>query len=111
MADENESGVTKDVQRLFPFAKRSAIIIVGRHKMYHDQNRIAFVLVATDISDNSMQELEKNMPRTPVVQKFSSEELKIHFDQDNAKMIAFKKSDLASSILAELKSYRIDNPI
>ena len=107
MADEKE----KDVRRLFPFAKRSAITIVGRQKMYHGQNRIAFVLVATDISDNSMQELKKNMARTPLVQRFSSDEFKMHFDRDNAKMIAFKKSDLASSILAELKAYRIDNPI
>ena len=91
-----------------PFAKRSAITIVGRHKMYHDQKCIAFVLVATD---NSMRELKKNMAKTPLVQKLSSDELKMNFNRDTAKMIAFKKSDLASSILGELKSYRIDNRV
>ncbi len=109
MTDKKENDVTKDVRRLFPFAKRSAITMVGRQKMYHAKDRIAFVLVATDLSDNSMQELKKNMERTPLVQKFSSDELKIHFDEENVKMIAFKKSDLASSILAELQLYRIDS--
>jgi hypothetical protein len=100
----------KEVARLFPFARRTNIVVVGRKKMMHLRGGIEFVLVSTDISANSIKEIRKNLPGTPVAQRYSSEEFLQYFDKENTKMIGFRRSDLASSILSELDDYVLVAP-
>jgi len=101
----------KGVERLFPFVLRSRILLVGREVLYRSKGRLHFVLVTTDLSDNSRREILNDFGQHyPVVQHFSSADLEKHFGIRNAKVIGFAKSNLAQSIYSELKEHRLQTP-
>ncbi len=104
------SSSNKPVERLFPFVLRSRILIVGREQIYRSKGRLHFVLVTTDLSENSREQILRDFAHYPVVERFTSADLEHHFKIKGAKVVGFKKSGLAQSLYAEMKEARINKP-
>ena len=98
------------VERLFPFVLRSRGLLVGRETLQRSKSQLHFVLITTDVSDNSRSEILAAFAHYPVVQCYSSADLEKFFALKGTKVVGFKKSGLAQSIYAELKSHRINRP-
>ena len=103
---EERSGlaVRKPVERLFPFVLRSRVAVVGRETLWRLRSRLAFLLMATDISENSRREIRRDFSRVPVFERYTAAELEGWFHYRNCRVLGVKKSDLARSILKELKA-------
>ena len=101
---------TKPVERLFPFVLRSRNLIAGRDTLLRSKSKLHFVLITTDISENSRDEILAEFAHYPVVQHYQTDDLKNHFGLEGAKVIGFAKSGLAQSLYAELKQYRVNRP-
>ncbi len=100
----------RPVERLFSFVLRSRILIVGRDTLARSKSRLHFVLITHDLSETSRAEILSDFAHYPVVQHYTAEELEKFFGIKGAKVIGFKKSDLAQSLYAELKKHRINGP-
>src|ERR1044071_3902385 len=101
----------KPVERLFPFVLRSCNLIVGRDNLGRSKSRLHFILITTDISENSLNEIRAAFSHYPIVQNYTSADLEKHFGLKGAKVVGFQKSGLAQSLYAELKKYRINKPV
>jgi ribosomal protein L7Ae-like RNA K-turn-binding protein len=101
----------KDVARLFPFVLKTRGLLVGREALHANKGHLHFVLIAEDIAEASKAEVLKDFAYYPVVQHFTAEDLAKFFNVKGAKAVGFTKSGLAQSIYAELKSYRINQPM
>ena len=102
--------LSKPVERLFPFVLRSRNLLVGRDTLQRSKSKLHFVLITTDISDNSRAEILSEFAHYPVVQHYQTEDLEKHFGLKGSKVVGFAKSGLAQSVYAELKQYRINKP-
>lgn len=102
----SESGA--EVERLFPFVLRSRNLLVGRERLRRSKRKLHFVLITTDLSENSRTEILSDFAHYPVVQRYTSEDLEKFFKVHGAKVIGFEKSGLAQSLYAGLKAYRIN---
>ena len=100
----------KPVERLFPFVLRSRTLMIGRDTLLRSKSKLHFVLITTDISDNSRSEILSDFSHYPVVQHYTSEDLEKYFGIKSAKVIGFEKSGLAQSIYAEMKQHRLNKP-
>jgi ribosomal protein L7Ae-like RNA K-turn-binding protein len=106
----NESN-SKPVERLFPFVLKSRALLVGRDTLRRRKGKLHFVLITTDLSEGSREEILKDFSHYPVVQKYTSAELDTFFGIKGAKVVGFTKSGLAQSIYAEMKEARINQPV
>ena len=100
----------KPVERLFPFVLRSRNLLAGRDTLLRSKSKLHFVLITTDISENSRAEILSEFAHYPIVQHYQTHDLKTHFGLEGAKVVGFAKSGLAQSLYAELKQYRINMP-
>ena len=100
----------KSVARLFPFVLKARILIQGRDTLARSKGRLHFVLITTDLSDSSREQILKDFAHYPVVQHYTSAELEAHFGVKATKVLGFAKSGLAQSIYAELKPHRLNRP-
>jgi hypothetical protein len=105
-----EAATAKPVERLFPFVLRSRILLAGRETLLRSKSKLHFVLITTDISENSRTEILSDFAHYPIVQHYIPEDLEKHFGLKGAKVIGFAKSGLAQSLYAELKQHRINRP-
>ena len=105
-----ETPKAKPVERLFPFVLRSRNLLAGRDTLLRSKSKLHFVLITTDISENSRAEILSEFAHYPVVQHYQTEDLEKHFGLKGAKVIGFAKSGLAQSLYAELKQHRINMP-
>ena len=101
----------KPVERLFPFILRSRKLLVGREVLARSKSKLQWILIATDISESSRDQLLADFRDYPVVQSFSSADFERLFNVRNAKVLGFAKSPLSKSIYAELKNQRINKPV
>ncbi len=101
----------KPVERLFPFALRARILVVGRETLLRSKSRLHFVLITTDLSDQSRKEVLSDFAHYPVIQRYTSAELEHLFALKGTKVLGFAKSGLAQSIYAEMKEHRLNKPI
>lgn len=102
---------TKSVERLFPFVLKSRALLIGRDTLGRSKSKLHFVLVTTDLSEGSRAEILADFKHYPIVQKYTSEELNTFFGVKGAKVVGFAKSGLAQSIYAEMKEFRINQPV
>jgi hypothetical protein len=107
MANETQS---RSTERLFPFVLRARILLVGRERLFRSKRHLHFVLITTDLSENSRAEILQAFAHYPVVQCYAAADLERFFKIKGAKVIGFKKSGLAQSVYAELKAHRINRP-
>ena len=101
----------KSVERLFPFVIKSRCLIVGRDTLARSKGQLHFILITTDISENSRAQILKDFEHYPVVQCYSEADLEKHFGFKGTKLVGFAKSGLAQSIYAELKPHRLNKPV
>ncbi len=97
----------REVERLFPFVLRARKLLVGRDTLRRNKSRLHFVLITLDISEASRHEILSDFAHYPVVQEYTSSQLEQFFGIKGAKVIGFKKSEIAQSIYAGLKDCRI----
>ena len=102
---------TKSVERLFPFVVKSRAFIVGRDILARSKSNLHFILVTTDISENSRDQILRDYTHYPVVQCYTEADLEKFFAVKGTKVLGFTKSGLAQSIYAELKPHRINKPV
>ena len=102
---------SRPVERLFTFALRSRILIVGRDTLARSKSKLHFVLITNDLSEASRTAILSDFAHYPVVQHYTQDELEKFFRVKGTKVIGFEKSGLAKSLYAELKQYRINRPI
>ncbi|GJQ54212.1 MAG TPA: hypothetical protein PKN95_05685 [Verrucomicrobiota bacterium] len=100
----------KPVTRLFPFVLKARVLIAGRDTLARSKSRLQFILITTDLSENSRTRVLQDYAPYPVVQHFTAADLENHFGLQGTKVIGFAKSDLARSLYAEMKAYRINRP-
>src|SRR5262245_22965496 len=82
----------KPVERLFPFVLRSRNLIAGRDTLLRSKSKLHFVLITTDISENSRDEILSEFAHYPIVQHYQTQDLKNHFGLEGARVIGFAKS-------------------
>lgn len=97
-------------EKLFPFVLRSRALLVGRETLRRSKRKLHFVLITTDLSENSRTEVLAEFAHYPVVQRYTSVEIAGFFGVQGAKVVGFQKSGLAQSLYASLKSFRINQP-
>lgn len=107
----NKPVSAQPVERLFAFVLRSRILIVGRDTLARSKSRLHFVLITHDLSENSRSDILAEFAHYPVVQHYTQQDLETLFGIKGTKVVGFQKSGLAQSIYAELKQYRVNNPI
>ncbi len=101
----------KAVERLFPFVLKARALIVGRDTLARSKGRLHFVLITTDLSENSREQVRQDFAHYPVVQHYTEADLERFFQLKGTKVVGFAKSGLAQSIYAELKQHRINPPV
>lgn len=97
-------------EKLFPFVLRAKKLLVGRDTLLRCRSRLQFILITTDISENSREEILQAFGVYPVIQKYTAADLERFFGLRNTRVIGFEKSSLASSLYAALKESRINKP-
>lgn len=110
MSTSESDPSAKSVERLFPFVLRSRNLIVGRDTLHRSKSRLHFLLITSDISENSRADILSDFSHYPIVQLYSSADLEKHFGLKGTRVIGFGKSGLAQSIYSELKQHRINKP-
>jgi hypothetical protein len=99
------------VEQLFALVVQSKLLLIGREALRRSKSRLHFVLIATDIIANHREEVLVDFKHYPVVQHYPAAEFERLFKIKGAKAVGFAKSELAKSIYAELKTYRINQPL
>jgi hypothetical protein len=99
------------IEQLFAIAVQSKLLLIGREALRRNKSHLHFVLIATDIIANHREEVLADFKHYPVVQHFTATDFKRLFQIEGAKTVGFAKSELAKSIYAELKPYRINEPL
>lgn len=107
----NDPAPAKPVERLFPFVLKARALIVGRDTLARSKSNLHFILITTDISENSREQILKEYVHYPVVQHYAETDLEKYFALKGTKVVGFAKSGLAQSIYAELKQHRINKPV
>jgi hypothetical protein len=107
----SETISNQSVERLFPFVLKTKGLFVGRDTLRANKGKLHFVLITTDIAEASRAEVLKDFTHYPVVQHFTAADFEKFFNVKGAKAVGFAKSGLAQSIYAELKPYRINQPL
>ncbi len=100
-------GEGRSVERLFPFLLRARKLMVGRDTLRRSKSKLHFVLITRDISEASRDRILSDFEHYPVVQEYTTEQLERFFGIKGAKVIGFEKSELAQSVYAGLKKFRI----
>src|SRR3954463_7355675 len=106
-----KSRPTGSVERMFPFVLRSRNLLIGRDTLLRSKSKLHFILITSDISENSRTEILSEFSHYPIIQHYRGEELEQFFGVRGAKVLGFQKSGLAQSIYAELKEHRINKPV
>jgi hypothetical protein len=109
MASEKKPAASRP-ERLFPFAQRSRILIVGRDNLARSKSRLHFLLITDDLSETSRSDILSQFAHYPIIRHYGMKDLQAFFGFKGTKVVGFAKSDLAQSIYAELKQYRINSP-
>ncbi|MBN2451845.1 MAG: hypothetical protein JXR77_15770 [Lentisphaeria bacterium] len=89
--------------KLAPFARRAAVVVAGRERLFRMGKALEFVLITTDISAGSRREVLAAV-RCPVVCCLTSAEVEMHLGLRGTKVVGFKRSSLARGLLAACRS-------
>ena len=108
--EKPENASQAAAERLFPFVLRARKLLVGRERLQRSKRELQWVLITTDISEGSRDEILKDFAAYPVVQYYTSAQLEAFFNVRGAKVLGFAKSSLAKSIYAGLKEHRVNTP-
>lgn len=85
------------LEKLAPFARRAKCAINGRGKLLLQQRRLAFVLLAEDLAENSRRQMLRTLA-CPVYQALTGDEIQRLFGLENTKILGFLNGGLASQL-------------
>ena len=105
----NSAGIL-GAERLFPFAIKARLLVVGRQRLQHDRKKLQFLLLTTDISENSRREMLKGVAPLPVVQHYTSAEVEKLLQLKGTKVLGFRQSPLSRTIFEGLQEFVIQTP-
>ena len=91
------------VERLYPFALRARVVVVGKALLNKLRKKLHFLLVTRDLSEKRLAEMLRSYKGTPILQIYEARHIEELFGYNNTKVLGFKKSSLAVSIYRELK--------
>lgn len=91
-------------RKLAPFMLRARVVEVGRERLLQIRNRLAFLIVTPDLSENSLNQILNDF-KCPVYQCLSSEEIEELFGLRGTKIIGFHRSPLSVSVAPDLKPF------
>ena len=97
----------KSVERLFPFAVRSHIVVPGRDAMSWKRRKLLFVLITTDLTPKSRDQIQRDFAPLPIVERYTSLDIQVLFNYYGAKVLGFLNCPLARTILNEMKEFRL----
>lgn len=92
--------------KMAPFLIRSRTVIPGRERLVQLRNRLAFILITTDISENSRREIQAKF-HCPIVQVCTAEEIRQLFGYGNCKILGFRRTSPATSVFKALREFLI----
>ena len=95
----------KPVERLFPFAVRSGIIVPGRDGMARKRRKLLFVLITTDLSPKSRVHILRTFAPLPIIERYTSTDVQAMFTFYGAKVLGFVHCPLSKTILREMKEF------
>jgi hypothetical protein len=101
--EERSDMSIEEFEKLAPFALRARQVVVGRERLIQTRNRLAFVLMTTDMSERSRQELTAIFP-CPQVSALTSADIERLFGYHNTKLLGFRRGSLANSALKALRT-------
>jgi len=93
-------------EKMAPFMLRARVVEVGRDRLSQIKKRLACLLITTDISENSKNEMLAAF-KCPIYQHFTSDEIEAMFGFRGTKVLGFHRSPLTQSILPLLAPYRV----
>lgn len=102
--------MTPELSKLLPFVLRAKLLVVGRERLRRSRNRLQFIWITTDLSENSYREILRDFAGRPVVQAARSSELEEWFGLHNAKVVGLSKSSLAREVLRLLGPWVVRPP-
>ncbi|MBP1583984.1 MAG: hypothetical protein J6866_08515 [Victivallales bacterium] len=97
------------IEKLAPFLLRARSLEVGRDRLWQLRHRLAFLLLTTDISENSRDKFLNAFP-CPVFQALTTDEISRLFGYQGTKALGFRRSSLSVALLKTLSPYRIHKP-
>ena len=95
------------LKKLAPFMLKSRVVEVGRDRLLQIRKQLAFLLVTTDLSENSREAVLREFP-CPVYQCLTSGDIEQIFGFHGTKIVGFHRSPLASSVLPDLRMHLLD---
>jgi len=95
--------------KLAPFLLRARVLEVGRERLAQVKKKLAYLLVTTDLSENSLREVLTGYA-CPVYQCLTSADVERLFGFHNTKILGFHRGPLATSVLPDLKPFAIARP-
>ena len=104
----NDRNLSLNVENLFGFVNKTHNFVVGRENIKRLQNKLKFILITEDISENSLKKVKLSFDNIPIIQHYTSEDLEKYFHVQQTKIIGFKKSGLSDSIFIALKDWRLN---
>ncbi len=90
------------LEKLAPFAVRAGLVETGRQRLQQHRNKLAFLLLTEDLSENSKKEFLRDFA-CPIYQALTMEELERLFPFHGTKVLGFRRGPLAVSIQQCLK--------
>ena len=95
------------LRKLAPFMLRARAVEVGRDRLSQIRNRLAFLLITEDLSENSRKKMLEDFP-CPVYQCLTSADIEELFGFRGTKVLGFRRSPLSVSVLGELKGFLVN---
>jgi hypothetical protein len=92
------------LEKLAPFCRKANVVVTGREKLAQMGCNLVFVMITSDLSANSRNEVMQRI-KVPVVEYGTSAEIQRLFGLENAKIVGFKRNSLSTQILAALKPF------
>lgn len=87
----------QQLKKLAPFVVRSHAAVTGRLKLVQQQRKLAFVLMTTDVSENSRKEVLREL-FCPVYQALTMAEVEELFHLSNTKILGFRLGGMGASL-------------
>ncbi len=85
------------LKKLAPFVVRAGLAETGRQRLLQHRNKLAFVLITEDISENSREETLKEFP-CPIYQALTMTDMAEFFHLQGTKVVGFRRNVLSSQI-------------
>lgn len=85
------------LKKLSPFVVRAGLAETGRQRLLQHRNKLSFVLITEDISENSREETLKDFP-CPIYQALTMSDMSELFHLQGTKVVGFRRNVLSTQV-------------